>query len=142
MQFASWKERKAVARALRAVYAATDAEAAERELEAFETGPWGTKYPAIAQRWRRRWSEVIPFFAFTAEVRKIIYTTDAIESLHRQVRKASRNKGHFPSDLAATKLIYLALRNIEAKWKRPPQEWHAAKTQLAIQFDSRFILSG
>ena len=141
MQFASWKERKAVARALRAVYAATDAEAAERELEAFETGPWGTKYPAIAQSWRRRWSEVIPFFAFTAEVRKIIYTTNAIESLHSQVRKAIRNKGHFPSDLAATQLIYLVLRNIEAKWKRPPKEWHAAKTQLAIQFDSRFILS-
>jgi putative transposase len=141
MQFASWKERKAVARALRAVYAASDAEAAERELEAFESGPWGTKYPAIAQSWRRRWSEVIPFFAFTTEVRKIIYTTNAIESLHSQVRKAIRNKGHFPSDLAATKLIYLALRNIEAKWKRPPKEWHAAKTQLAIQFDSRFILS-
>jgi len=82
-----------------------------------------------------------PVFAFSAEVRKIIYTTNAIESLHSQVRKAIRNKGHFPSDEAATKLIYLALQKIEAKWKRPPPEWHAAKAQLAIQFGERLIIS-
>jgi len=140
MQFASWKERKAIAKALRPVYAAGSAEAAAGELAAFEAGPWGEKYPAIAQSWRRNWDEVIPFFAFSPEVRKIIYTTNAIESLHSQVRKAIRNKGHFPSDQAATKLIYLALRAIEAKWKRPPKEWHAAKTQLAIQFRERFTI--
>jgi putative transposase len=141
MQFASWKERKPLARALKPIYTASGAEAAERALEAFEAGPWGQKYPAAAASWRRRWAEVIPFFAFSEQVRRIIYTTNAIESLHSQVRKAIRNKGHFPSDEAATKLIYLSLRNITAKWKRPPREWHAAKTQLAIQFGERFIAS-
>lgn len=141
LQFASWKERKLLAKALQAIYGAVSAEAAEQALAEFESGPWGQKYPAIAPSWRRRWSEVIPFFAFSAEVRKILYATNAIESLHSQVRKAIRNKGHFPSDEAATKLIYLALQNIEAKWKRPPIEWHAAKAQLAIQFRERFIIN-
>lgn len=141
MQFASWKERKALAQALRPIYAAASADAAAAELDAFERGSWGQKYPAIVASWRRRWDEVIPFFAFSPEVRKIIYTTNAIESLHSQVRKAIRNKGHFPSDEAATKLIYLALRNIEAKWQRPPKEWHAAKGQFAIQFGDRFTIA-
>ena len=141
MQFASWKERKALAKALRPIYTAANADAAAAALDEFEQGPWGQKYPAIVASWRRRWTEVIPFFAFSEEVRKILYTTNAIESLHSQVRKAVRNKGHFPSDEAATKLIFLALRNIIAKWKRPPKEWHAAKGQLAIQFGSRFVMS-
>jgi putative transposase len=141
MQFASWKERKALAKALRPIYAAANAEAAAAALDEFEQGPWGQKYPPIVASWRRRWAEVIPFFAFAPEVRKILYTTNAIESLHSQVRKAVRNKGHFPSDEAATKLIFLALRNITAKWKRPSKEWHAAKAQLAIQFGSRFEMS-
>lgn len=84
---------------------------------------------------------MIPFFAFPSEVRKIIYTTNAIESLNACVRKAVRNKGHFPSDQAATKLIWLALRSITRGWKNPPISWHAAKTQLAIQFEDRFVLS-
>lgn len=141
MQFASWKERKALAKALRPIYAAAGADAAAAELDAFEQGSWGEKYPAIVASWRRRWQEVVPFFAFSPEVRKILYTTNAIESLHSQVRKAIRNKGHFPSDDAASKLIYLALRNIEAKWKRPPKEWHAAKAQFAIQFGDRFTIA-
>ncbi|WP_405240899.1 IS256 family transposase [Lentisalinibacter orientalis] len=141
MQFTSWKERKALAKALRPIYQAPGAEAAAAELEAFEQGPWGEKYPAVTASWRRRWEEVIPFFAFSPEVRRIIYTTNAIESLHSQVRKAIRNKGHFPSDEAATKLIYLALRNITAKWKRPPKEWHAARAQFAIQFGERFRIA-
>jgi len=141
MQFASWKERKALAKALKPIYSAASADAAAAELDAFEEGPWGEKYPAVTASWRRRWEEVIPFFAFSPEVRRIIYTTNAIESLHSQVRKAIRNKGHFPSDEAATKLIYLALRNIMAKWKRPPKEWHAAKAQLAIQFGDRFTMA-
>jgi putative transposase len=141
MQFASWKERKVLARALRPIYTAANAEAAATALDEFEHGPWGQKYPAIVASWRRRWAEVIPFFAFSEEVRKILYTTNAIESLHSQVRKAVRNKGHFPSDEAAAKLIFLALRNIIAKWKRPPPQWHAAKVQLAIQFPSRFVMS-
>lgn len=141
MQFASWKERKAIAKALKPIYTATSADAAEQALSDFEQGDWGQKYPPIAQSWRRKWEEVIPFFAFSPAVRKIIYTTNAIESLHSQVRKTIRNKGHFPSDEAAIKLIYLSLKQIQAKWKRPPKEWHAAKSQLAIQFGERFILS-
>jgi transposase-like protein len=141
MQFASWKERKLIAAALKPVYRASSAEAAASALEAFEAGAWGRKYPPIAQSWRRNWEAVIPFFAFPDEVRKIIYTTNAIESLNASVRKAVRNKGHFPSDLAATKLIWLALRNITENWKKPPISWHAAKAQLAIQFAERFVLS-
>ncbi len=140
MQFASWKERKAIAQALKPIYAAPSADAALAALDEFEQGDWGRKYPPIVASWRRKWEQVIPFFAFSPEVRRIIYTTNAIESLHSQVRKTIRNKGHFPNDDAATKLIYLSLRQIEAKWKRPPKEWHAAKSQLAIQFGERFAL--
>ena len=120
MQFASWKERKALAAALRPVCRADTAEAAARELDAFDAGPWGAKYPSVAQSWRRNWEAVISFFAFSAEVRKIIYTTNAIESLNASVRKAVRNKGHFPTNQAATKLIWLALRYIVDGWKKPP----------------------
>jgi transposase-like protein len=141
MQFASWKERKQVAGELRSIYRAANAETAAAELEAFDQGVWGRKYPAIAQSWRRNWEAVIPFFSFPAEVRKIIYTTNAIESLNASVRKAVRNKGHFPSDQAAAKLIWLALRNITENWKNPPISWHAAKAQLAIQFGDRLVLS-
>ncbi len=141
MQFASWKERKLIAAALKPIYRADSAQDAERELQTFDEGIWGKKYPAIAQSWRRNWTAVIPFFAFPAEVRKIIYTTNAIESLNASVRKAVRNKGHFPSDQAATKLIWLALRNITENWKRPPIAWQAAKAQLAIQFGERFTFN-
>lgn len=141
LQFASWKERRPLAKALKAIYSAPSAEAAAVELDRFEAGPYGERFAAVAHSWRRRWEEVIPFFAFSPEVRKIVYTTNAIESLHSQVRKAIRNKGHFPNDEAATKLIYLALRNITAKWKNPPREWHAAKVQFAIQFGDRFALT-
>lgn len=139
MQFSSWKERKHIAAALKPVYRASSAEAAAAALEAFDAGEWGRKYPAIAQSWRRNWEAVIPFFAFPTDVRKIIYTTNAIESLNASVRRAVRNKGHFPSDLAATKLIWLALRHITENWKKPPTSWHAAKAQLAIQFAERFV---
>ncbi len=109
MQFASWKERKPI-------YHTDNAEATARELEAFDQGPWW-EYPVIAQNWRRNWEAVIPFFAFPAEVQKIIYTTNATESLNASVRKAIRNKGHFPNDQVATKLIWLALRYITENWK-------------------------
>jgi putative transposase len=138
MQFASWKERKAIVAELKPIYRADHADAARQALEAFDEGPWGRKYPAIALSWRRNWEAVIPFFAFPAEVRKIIYTTNAIESLNASVRKAIRNKGHFPSDQAATKLIWLALRHITENWKRPPVAWQAAKAQFALQFGERF----
>ena len=141
MQFASWKERKAIAKALKPIYQAETPELAAERLEEFDRGSWGEKYPAIASAWRRKWEQVIPFFAFAPEVRKIIYTTNAIESLHSQVRKVVRSRGHFPSDKAATKLIYLVLQNVESKWTRPPIAWHQAKAQFAIHFEDRFVLT-
>ena len=141
MQFASWKERKPIVAALKPIYRSSSAAAAAAALEEFDQGIWGRKYPAIAQSWRRNWDAVIPFFAFAPEVRKIIYTTNAIESLNASVRKAVRNKGHFTSDQAATKMIWLALRNIAERWKNPPITWHTAKAQLAIQFEDRFVWS-
>lgn len=140
MQFASWKERKLLSRALRPIYRAENAEAAALELDAFEASDVGRKYPAIGEAWRRKWEQVVPFFAFAPDVRKMIYTTNAIESLNATVRKSVRSRGHFPSDQAATKLIYLVLKNVEAKWRKPPRDWHQAKAQFAIQFGERFIL--
>jgi putative transposase len=140
LQLASWKDRKKLAAALKPIYQADSVEAAEQALDDFEHGPWGERFPTIAQSWRRHWEHIIPFFAFAAPVRKIIYTTNAIESLHSGVRKTIRNKGHFPSDEAAVKLIWLALRNITAKWKNPPIAWAEAKAQFAIQFGDRFKL--
>ena len=140
MHFATWKERRLIGAALRPIYQAESAAAAQAWLEEFDRGPWGRKYPAIALSWRRNWQQVIPFFAFAPEVRTILYTTNAIESLNAQVRKAVRVRGHFPSEEAATKLIWLVLRNIQARWKNPPVTWQAAKAQLAIQFEDRFGL--
>ena len=141
-QFASWKERKLIAAALRPVYQAASAAVARERLEDFDRGPRGQKYPAIAQSWRRNWEQVIPFFAFAPELRKIIYTTNAIESLNAEVRKAVRIRGHFPSEEAASKLIYLVLRKVQGRWKNPPVVWPAAKAQLAIQFEDRVGMVG
>ena len=141
MEFASWKERKAVAGALKAIYRAETAQAAQGALEAFEAGPWGRKYPAIAAAWRRNWEQVIPFFVYPPEVRRIIYTTNAIESLNSRVRRSVRARGHFPTDEAAAKLIWLVLREISRDWKMPPITWHAARAQFAILFGDRFDMT-
>jgi putative transposase len=98
----------------------------------------GRKYPAIALTWRRQWEQVIPFFAYPPEVRRIIYTTNAIESLNSKLRTAVRSRGHFPSDEAATKLLFLVLREVSRHWRMPPREWAAAKTQFAVMFGERF----
>jgi putative transposase len=133
-----WKERKEVASELKKIYQSDTAEAAEEQLTKFEKGPWGKKFSMIGQSWRRHWEEVIPFFSFSREVRKMIYTTNAIESVNMQLRKVIKNRGHFPNDEAAAKLLYLALRNISKKWKNPPTGWSAAAGQFAIQFGERF----
>jgi putative transposase len=138
LNLASWKDRKNLAAALKPVYQAATAEAAAAALAAFEQGDWGTKFPTVAAMWRRQWEQVIPFFAYPPAVRKIIYTTNAIESMHMQLRKIVKNRGHFPSDEAATKLLYLALRNIEKDWKMPPITWKQAVNQFAILFGERF----
>lgn len=140
IQLASWKQRKALAAALKPIYQADNVEAAEAALNDFEASDWGEQFPTVAQSWRRHWEHVIPFFAFAAPVRKMIYTTNSIESLHSTVRKTIRNKGHFPKDEAASKLIWLELRNITAKWKNPPIAWAQAKSQFAIQFGDRFYI--
>ena len=139
LDYASWKDRKAVAAALRPIYAAPSAEAAEEALAAFAAGPWGSKYPTIAQSWQRVWAHVIPFFAFPPAVRRVIYTTNAIESLHMQLRKIIKTRGHFPSDEAATKLLWLALRNVLANKVRSAKEWREAMNQFAIMYGDRFI---
>ena len=139
LDFVSWKDRKPVVPALREIYRATDAEAGMRALLAFEAGPWGHKYPAIAQSWHRNWDRVIPFFAFSEAVRRIIYTTNAIEALNSKLRRAVKIRGHFPNDDAAMKLIFLVLRDVSAQWKMQPREWTEAKTQFAIQFQERFV---
>lgn len=139
MDFVSWKDRKPLATALKAIYRAVDAKAAEDALIAFEASEWGLRYVAIAQSWRRSWNEVIPFFAFPEAVRKIIYTTNAIEALNSKLRRAIRARGHFPNDEAATKLLYLVLNRSEKEWKMPPREWTMAKAQFAVIFGERFI---
>ena len=139
MDFVSWKDRKPLATALKAIYRAVDAKAAEDALIAFEASEWGLRYVAIAQSWRRAWNEVVPFFAFPEAVRKIIYTTNAIEALNSKLRRAIRARGHFPNDEAATKLLYLVLNRSEKEWKMPPREWTMAKAQFAVIFGERFI---
>ena len=139
LDFVSWKDRKPVVAELRKIYRAADAEAGRKALEAFEDGSWGRKYAAIGQIWRRQWEQIIPFFAFAPAVRKIVYTTNAIEALNAKLRRAVRARGHFPSDEAATKLIFLVLRQVAQQWKMPPREWAEAKTQFAIMFGDRFV---
>src|SRR6185369_4407111 len=135
LSFVSWKDRKPLVPALRAIYRSETAELALQRLATFEEG-WGKKYPAIGQAWRRAWNEVIPFFAYPPEIRKMIYTTNAIESLHMGLRKIIKNRGSFPNDDAAMKLLYLALRNLGVHW-RPAVEWRAAYAQFAIMFPDR-----
>lgn len=138
--FAAWKDRKDVAKALKTVYRAKDADVAAIALDEFEAGPWGVKYPAIVPSWRRNWDLIIPFFAFPEDVRKIIYTTNAIEALNSKLRRAVRARGHFPNDDAATKLLYLVLNHASNGWKSPPREWFMAKTQFAVIFGERFVI--
>ncbi len=108
-------------------------DAGKTARDEFDAGPWGKKYPSIAQSWRRNWQQVVPFFAFPEAVRRITYTTNAIEALNAQLRRAVRTRGHFPTDDAAMK-PYLVLRQVAGEWKMPPREWCEAKTQF-VQVD-------
>jgi putative transposase len=112
LDYTGWKDRKVVAQALRPIYTATSEHAARDELDAFAAGPWGIKYPTIVQSWTRAWEHVTPFFVFPPDIRRVIYTTNAIESLNMQLRKIIKTRGHFPTDDAAIKLLWLALRNV------------------------------
>jgi putative transposase len=136
VRFVGWAQRKALCRDLRRVYGApTEAAAlvAFGELEA----TWGKSHPAVLSCWRNNWERVRPFFAFPIEVRRILYTTNAIESLNYSLRKIIKSKGHFPNDEAATKLVFLALRNAEKKWLKAPPSWKSALNQFSIHFEGR-----
>jgi putative transposase len=138
LDYASWKDRKLLAAAIKPIYTAASAEAAQSELDAFEQGAWGQKFPTVVAAWRRAWDRVIPFFAFPPAVRRVIYTTNAIESVNARLRKIIKTRGHFPSDDAASKLIWLALRNITADWSRAAHNWKEAMNQFAILYADRF----
>jgi len=136
LSFVSWKDRKAILPSIKAIYHAENADAALLRLEDFEA-EWGKRYPAIGAAWRRAWEHVIPFFAFAPDIRKMIYTTNAVEALNRSLRKIIKTRGSFPNDEAAMKLLYLAIRNAGIHWRRPVA-WTAAMGQFAIQFGERF----
>jgi putative transposase len=135
LNYVSWKDRKLVARDLKTMYRAATVEEAERELAEFATR-WNGRYPTIAALWQRNWERVIPFFAFPAEIRKIIYTTNAVESLNMSLRKSLKTRGAFPSEEAALKVMYLALRNVIGKWERP-LKWKAALNRFTLLWEDR-----
>jgi putative transposase len=139
LEYANWKERKPLASALREIYTAPSADAALTALDDFERGPWGKRFPTVVASWRRAWAHVIPFFAFPPEIRRVIYTTNALESLNARVRKIIKTRGHFPNDDAATKLIWLVLRNISTAWSRSSPAWRPAMNQFAILYGDRFL---
>lgn len=124
---------------LKPVYRAASAAQAEVELDRF-ADKWGRKYPMAVQVWRGNWARIIPFFAFPAEIRKAIYTTNAIESLNYSLRKVVKNRAVFPTDEAVIKLFYLALRNAGRRWTMPIPDWRAALNQFAIHFEGRIPL--
>ena len=140
LNYVSWKRRKEVAADLRRIYTAATAEEAELMLAEFEAR-WDAEYLPIGQSWRRNWSRLTPFFDYPPEIRKVIYTTNAIESVNMSLRKLTKNRGSFPSDEALTKLFYLALRNISQKWTMPIRDWKAALTRFTIQFGDRISVN-
>jgi len=136
LNYVSWKERKRVAHDLKAIYRAPTVEEAERALAEF-AAEWDRTYPSISTLWRRNWQGVIPFFQFPPEIRKIVYTTNAIESLNMSLRKAIKTRGAFPSEDAALKVMYLALRNLSRKWD-VVQGWKEALNRFALLWEARF----
>ncbi|MCA1604151.1 MAG: IS256 family transposase [Acidobacteria bacterium] len=136
LQYVSWKHRKEVAADLKKIYQSPTREEAERQLERFAE-KWDRAYPSISQSWRRNWERITPFFAYPVEIRRVIYTTNAIESVNMSLRKIIKNRGSFPTEEAAVKLLYLALRNISQRWTMPIKDWKAALNQFSIIFDGR-----
>lgn len=136
LNYVGWKQRKEVAADLREVYQAATREGAEQRLSEFSE-KWGAQLPTVVRSWRANWERVTPFFAYPAEVRKVIYTTNAIESVNMSLRKIIKTRGSFPTDEAAVKLLYLALQNITKKWTMPIKDWRAALNGFAIIFEER-----
>jgi putative transposase len=140
LKYVSWKRRKEVAADLKLIYAATTAEQAATYLAEFSR-KWDSEYPSISASWRNNWERIIPLFGYPPDIRKVIYTTNAIESLNMSLRKVTKNRGSFPSDESAFKLLYLALRNIAKKWTMPIRDWKSALNQFAILFEGRMPLA-
>ncbi len=136
LNYVSWKLRKVVAADLRSIYTAATEQEAQTRLQEFED-KWGSDYPTIIKSWRSNWARITPFFDYPPEIRKVIYTTNAIESVNMSLRKITKNRGSFPSDDALIKLFYLALNNISKKWTLPIRDWKAALTRFTIQFEER-----
>jgi putative transposase len=136
LNYVSWKQRKEVATDLKTIYQAPTVEMAEKNLDAF-AAKWDASHPTIARSWRSNWERIIPLFSYPTEIRKAIYTTNAIESLNMSLRKVTKNRGHFPSDEAMFKLLYLALKNIAKKWTMPIRDWKSALNQFSIMFEGR-----
>jgi putative transposase len=136
LNYVSWQDRKRVANDLKAIYRAATVEQAAQQLDLFRIG-WDRRYPTISLLWQRHWEQITPFFAFPPEIRRVIYTTNAVESLHRSLRKIIKTRGSFPSEEAALKLLYLALRNVTKKWG-PLPSWKAALNHFALLWEARF----
>ena len=141
LDYAGWKDRKLVAQVLRLNYTAVSEDAAKDELQAFASGPWGLKYPSIVQSWRRAWEHVTPFFVFPPDIRRVIYTTNSIESLNLQLRKIIKTHGHFTNNESALKLLRLALRNGLNKSVRRTFDWKITMNQFSILYGDRFTLA-
>jgi putative transposase len=139
LKFVSWKDRKKVVGDLKTIYQASTEEQAQSALAEFEQ-KWDSRYPMIAKSWRTNWTHLRTFFGYPPEIRKVIYTTNAIESLNNVLRKVTKNRGSFPTDDAAVKLLYLALKNIMKKWTMPVQNWATAINQFSIIFEGRIPL--
>ena len=138
LDYASWRDRKPLATALKTIYTAPTEDVACAALHAFEGSPLGQRFPTVSSAWRRAWAHVVPFFAFPPAIRRLLYTTNALENVHRQLRKIIKTRGHFPTDEAATKLLWLALRNITLRWTATATAWDAAMNHFAILYGERF----
>ena len=136
LRFVSWKDRKAVAADLKTVYRSATEEQGQANLE-IVAQKWDGRYPTISRSWRANWQRIIPYFAYPEEIRRIIYTTNAIESLNSALKKTIKNRCSFPNDEAAIKLLYLSLKNIQKKWTMPAREWRKALNQFAILYGDR-----
>jgi len=137
LEYASWRDRKPLAAALKTIYTAPTEAAARGALEHFAAGPLGQRFPTVGAAWRRAWAQVIPFFAFPPAIRRALYTTNALENVHRQLRKIVKTRGHFPTDEAATKLLWLALRNITLQWRKMPTGWPEAMHHFVLLYGDR-----
>ena len=139
LRYVSWKWRKEVAEDLKAIYTSATVEEAELQLEAFSR-KWDEQLPTISKSWRMNWERLIPFMSYPADIRRVIYTTNAIESVNSSLRKVLKNRGSFPNEDAVIKLVYLALRNISQKWSLPVRDWASAMNRFAIMFEGRMPL--